>query len=671
MNLILDIDKPKETKINKQVIPLQAQLVGQESSQQITNDQEIVDEFALKYIQRDKQYDISQSDSKIEMTKQTCVLLCNGLKGLEIHNDAQELKKEITFLVLFKSVNSLIKIDGIDEEFINDVYQRIKSMNNLTDSAKQHFDTQRERNKNEMTNPYILQGIIRDYNSIYYKDVVMKSIMKAKNDDAISIKSNSLQSIRSTTSYYRNLDTSKIQKSEMNLDDPFSLVDIEMKIYNQEYECDEDIVTDMLKIMRIINQKNDLFVMKRYDSTVKRCTFDILSDDGAQKKLSKAKWDGPRKKNLKLWSLFQECAGVFRLRDISFISDDKDVFSIFQGWKHKQLEEFSIESIQLYLDLIKEVIAANDNNIYEYILNWISFILQHPGIKTRVAIVIRGVQGTGKNTFTHILCDLMAGYSTKNITDIEEITGNFNDVIEKKSLIVLNELKNFTEQRALNSNALKSIITDDVQRINENFVARRDSQNVSNLIFISNNYCPVKIEATDRRYLVCQTPDAHRHNFEHFSKIHQAIKQAGFYDSLYTFFMKRDISKANLQVIPMTDAKKDIQKVSKSPVENFVVKYLQQLIQGMECSQALFYKPRELTEFQFKAQLKAICDYERKNAPKSNCAKKIGYYKLKPGLIQDYESMKEEDNEINSDDDDEIYNLKIIPNNQEGDVINE
>ncbi|KAA6357805.1 MAG: hypothetical protein EZS28_046668, partial [Streblomastix strix] len=338
MNLILNDGKPKEsnsvarrltpeTKINKQVIPLQAQLVVQESSQQITNDQEVVDEFALKYIQRNKQYDISQRDSKLDMTKQTCILLCNGLKGLEIHNDAQELKKEITFLVLFKSVNSLIKIDGIDEEFINDVYQRIKTMNNLTDSAKQHFDSQRERYKNEMTNPYILQGIIRDYNPIYYKDVVMKSIMKAKNDDDISIKSNSLQSTRSTSSYYRNLDTSKIQKSEMNLDDPFSLVDIEMKIYNQEYECDEEIVTDMLKIMRIINQKNDLFVMKRYDSTVKRCTFDILSDDGAQKKLSKAKWDGPRKKNLKLWSLFQECAGVFRLRDISFISDDKDVFS--------------------------------------------------------------------------------------------------------------------------------------------------------------------------------------------------------------------------------------------------------------------------------------------------------------------------------------------------------
>ncbi|KAA6359336.1 MAG: hypothetical protein EZS28_045137, partial [Streblomastix strix] len=231
-------------------------------------------------------------------------------------------------------------------------------------------------------------------------------------------------------------------------------------------------------------------------------------------------------------------------------------------------------------------------------------------------------------------------------------------------------------QRALNSNALKSVITDDVQRINEKFVARRDSQNVANLILLSNNYCPVKIEATDRRYLVCQTPNAHRNNFEHFDKIHQAIKQADFYDNLLTFFMKRDISQANLQVIPMTQTKKDIQKVSKSPVENFVVKYLMQLKQGMECNLAVEYKPKKLTEFQFKAQLKAIYDYERKNAPKSNCTKKIGYYKLKLEFVQNYEAMNDEENEINDDDDDDgdeedYTNLKIILNNQDGDIINQ
>ncbi|KAA6391208.1 MAG: hypothetical protein EZS28_013266 [Streblomastix strix] len=79
----------------------------------------------------------------------------------------------------------------------------------------------------------------------------------------------------------------------------------------------------------------------------------------------------------------------------------------------------------------------------------------------------------------------------------------------------------------------------------------------------------------------------------------------------------------------MTEAKKDIQQVNKSPVENFVVKYLKQFKQGMECNSAVEYKLKELTEFQFKAQLKAICDYERKNAPNSKFTKKIGYYKLK------------------------------------------
>ncbi|KAA6401678.1 MAG: hypothetical protein EZS28_002794 [Streblomastix strix] len=189
MNLILYNEKSNDNRIIKQAVQSLAKLVGQESSQQITTDLEIIDEFTIKYSLRDQtakavyiqleqidklSYDISQSDCKIEMTQQTCILFCNGLNGLEIHNDAQELKKEITFLALFKPINSLIKIDDINEDFINDIYQRIRTMNNLTDSAKQHFDSQRERYKNEMTNPCTLQGIISDYNLSYYKDVVIK-----------------------------------------------------------------------------------------------------------------------------------------------------------------------------------------------------------------------------------------------------------------------------------------------------------------------------------------------------------------------------------------------------------------------------------------------------------------------------------------------------------------
>ena len=105
--------------------------------------------------------------------------------------------------------------------------------------------------------------------------------------------------------------------------------------------------------------------------------------------------------------------------------------------------------------------------LYDYVLNWISNIIQHPGMKNETALVIKGLQGIGKNTFTDVVSELLSGYSVANVTEMQELTGNFNSVVENKMLIVLNELKNCGDERMANFNALKSIITDKTIRINE------------------------------------------------------------------------------------------------------------------------------------------------------------------------------------------------------------
>ena len=78
-------------------------------------------------------------------------------------------------------------------------------------------------------------------------------------------------------------------------------------------------------------------------------------------------------------------------------------------------------------------------------------------MKTETALILKGLQGVGKNTFTDVLCEMMSGYSVSNITEISELTGNFNSVIESKMLLVLNELKNAGEDRLANFNALEKI----------------------------------------------------------------------------------------------------------------------------------------------------------------------------------------------------------------------
>ena len=82
----------------------------------------------------------------------------------------------------------------------------------------------------------------------------------------------------------------------------------------------------------------------------------------------------------------------------------------------------------------------------------------------------------------------------RSVTDISELTGNFNSIVENKMLIVLNEVKNCGDDRLANFNALKSIITDNSIRINEKNQPRRTAENVANFIFCTNNPYPVKIE---------------------------------------------------------------------------------------------------------------------------------------------------------------------------------
>ncbi|KAH7831198.1 putative Poxvirus D5 protein [Monocercomonoides exilis] len=161
------------------------------------------------------------------------------------------------------------------------------------------------------------------------------------------------------------------------------------------------------------------------------------------------------------------------------------------------------EIIKPFLDFTREVIVNDNDELYQYILCWISSIIQNPGEKTKTSLVLKGLQGIGKNVWTNELAELLAGYSCPNVIEIAELTGQFNSIVEVKMLIVLNELKNVGDDRTANFDALKKIITDSTIRINEKNQPRRTAENVANFIFVTNYTYPVKIEIGDRRYVVC------------------------------------------------------------------------------------------------------------------------------------------------------------------------
>ena len=262
--------------------------------------------------------------------------------------------------------------------------------------------------------------------------------------------------------------------------------------------------------------------------------------------------------------------------EIKFFSEDEQVFSYFRGYDYKQLDEVKEELIKPFLNHIHDVIANKNEEVYKYILVWIASVLQKPNFKTGVALVILGNQGTGKNVFTNVICKLMARYANENVTSIESVVGKFNAILENKKLLVLNELQSIDCNKYLNSDALKSVITDKKININQKNEPERLCENVANFMMVSNNNIPIKIESTDRRYMVTKTSDGKRGDFDYFDNLCDSFTPE-FYENLFTFFMMLDVKNYNLRKIPNTDAKEVIKEASMSSYHLFAREHYEEI----------------------------------------------------------------------------------------------
>ena len=84
-----------------------------------------------------------------------------------------------------------------------------------------------------------------------------------------------------------------------------------------------------------------------------------------------------------------------------------------------------------------------------------------------------------------------------------------------------------------------------------------------------------------------------------------------FYDNLLTFFIRYNLSTFDVRDIPMTEAKQDIINASKSPIDQFICDHYNELVKGMDCSDALMFKPSDMKDKNFQLSIKDKCERKR------------------------------------------------------------
>lgn len=226
-----------------------------------------------------------------------------------------------------------------------------------------------------------------------------------------------------------------------------------------------------------------------------------------------------------------------------------------------------------------QYLCSNEQNadeVYQWMLNWLAYPLQHPGAKMHSAIVVHGPQGTGKSRFFEAYSKIFGPYG--RVLGQEALEDKFNaDWAEKKLFILADEVLAKSEMYHI-KNRLKGFITGDTIRVNPKNIAAHNERNQMNLVFLSNERQPLVLENDDRRHCVIWVPPKLDENF--FAAVNDEIDNGGV-AALHDHLLRRDLREFRPWTKPpMTGAKRDLIQQSLSSEDRFLAEWMALEVEG-------------------------------------------------------------------------------------------
>lgn len=225
---------------------------------------------------------------------------------------------------------------------------------------------------------------------------------------------------------------------------------------------------------------------------------------------------------------------------------------------------------QNLLDLLRYMCAADSRpeELYQWVLRWLAYPIQHPGAKMKTTLVIHGPQGTGKNMFFEAIMSIYGRYG--RVIDQSAIEDKFNDWASRRLFLIADEVVARSDLYHI-KNKLKAFITGEWIRINPKNMAAYEERNHVNMVFLSNEAMPVVLEEDDRRHAVIWTPE--KLSPEFYAAVKAEI-EAGGIAALHHYLLHLDLGSFNSATLPpMTDAKRELIDLSLDSPSRFILAF--------------------------------------------------------------------------------------------------
>jgi len=310
----------------------------------------------------------------------------------------------------------------------------------------------------------------------------------------------------------------------------------DLVVMNDEFFC--TVVGGKFRVGRMDNKSNIDFMDKTtlMDLFANQRVLVGQSKDGLPISKPKGKWwlEHPQRRQYLGGVVFDPAGDVA-----------PDAYNLWRG--------FSVPAVagdkhEPYLEHILNNICGGNKEYYDYIIGWMARLVQFPATQSETAIVLRGKEGTGKNTFVGAIGDLFPQHYFESSAS-SQFLGNFNSHLRDKILVHANEA--FFAGDKKHEATLKHMITEPMIAIEAKGVDITRQPNYLHVVMSSNSEWVVPAGPEARRFMVMDVDDARMGDGKYFGHIKQQLADGGL-SNLLRFLLDYDLTGFEVRKVPVT-----------------------------------------------------------------------------------------------------------------------